>query len=226
MIGSLPTLPGPLKSRPMSNLRPLVLGLAAFAALSFAGCGDERELGYKDVEIDEYMRQISELEEQLYKKDSGAVKEKLAGKDTTVETIRGAVDDKTSVGTRDVEIVFSVESEVLFKSGSATLSTAAKSSLNKVVAVIKDRFPNHEVRVVGHTDDQKITRTKGTWADNWDLSTGRAREVLLYLEGRGIAGKQLGLAGYGSQRPVAPNTSTENKAKNRRVEIVVIPPAK
>lgn len=210
----------------MSHLRPLVLGLAAFAALSFAGCGDERELGYKDVEIDEYKRQISELEDQLYKKDSGAVKEKLAGKDDTVGTLRGAVDESTGVSTRDKEIVFAIESEVLFKSGSSTLNTAAKSSLNKVVAVIKDRYPGHDVRVVGHTDDQKITRTKGTWADNWDLSAGRAREVLLYLEGRGIAAKQLGIAGYADQRPVVANTSNENKQKNRRVEIVVIPPAK
>ena len=210
----------------MSHLRPLVLGLAAFAALSFAGCGDERELGYKDVEIDEYQRQITELENELYKKDSGAVKEKLAGKDDTVGTLRGAVDPSTGVSTRDKEIVFAIESEVLFKSGSSTLNTAAKSSLNKVVAVIKDRYPGHDVRVVGHTDDQKITRTKGTWADNWDLSAGRAREVLLYLEGRGIAAKQLGIAGYADQRPVVANSSNENKQKNRRVEIVVIPPAK
>lgn len=210
----------------MSHLRPLVLGLAAIAALSFAGCGDERELGYKDVEIDEYKRQITELEEQLYKKDSGTVRTQLAGKDDTVGTLKGAVNDDTGVSTRDREIVFAIESEVLFKSGSSTLNAAAKSSLNKVVAVIKERYPGHDVRVVGHTDDQKITRSKGTWNDNWDLSAGRAREVLLYLEGRGIAAKQLGLAGYADQRPVVPNSSNENKQKNRRVEIVVIPPAK
>lgn len=210
----------------MSHLRPLVLGLAAFAALSFAGCGDERELGYKDVEIDEYQRQIAELEEQLYKKDSGQVKKDLEGKGENVGAIRDAVNSDTGVSTRDKEIVFAIESEVLFKSGSSTLNAAAKSSLNKVVAVIKERYPGHDVRVVGHTDDQKITRSKGTWADNWDLSAGRAREVLLYLEGRGISTKQLGIAGYADQRPVVPNSSNENKQKNRRVEIVVIPPAK
>ena len=210
----------------MSHLRPLVLGLAAFAALSLAGCGDERELGYKDVEIDEYKRQISDLEEQLYRKDAGGVKQAMQGRQTDLTAIKNAVDANTDLTTRDVEVVFSVESEVLFKSGSATLSTAAKSSLNKVVAVIKERFPNHDIRVVGHTDDQKITRSKGTWNDNWDLSAGRAREVLLYLEGRGIAAKQLGLAGYADQRPVVANSSNENKQKNRRVEIVVIPPAK
>jgi chemotaxis protein MotB len=209
----------------MIHLRPLALGLAAIATLTLSGCNSERELGYKDVEIDEYKRQIAELENQLYKKDEGTVKTGLAsaGNQTSVNTIKGVVDDNTDVGTRPMEVVFSVESSVLFKSGSANLSTQAKSSLNKVVAVIKDRFPNHEVRVVGHTDDQKITRSKNAWEDNWDLSAGRAREVLLYLESRGIASKQLGLAGFADQRPVVPNTSAENKQKNRRVEIVVIP---
>ena len=58
----------------MIHMRPLVLGLAAFAALSLAGCGDERELGYKDVEIDEYKRQITELENELYNKNANEVK--------------------------------------------------------------------------------------------------------------------------------------------------------
>jgi chemotaxis protein MotB len=120
----------------------------------------------------------------------------------------------------------SIDSEVLFKSGSAQLSAQAKSALNKVVATINAQFPNHDVKVVGHTDDQKITRSKGTWNDNWDLSAGRAREVLLYLEGRGIPAKRLGLAGYAEQRPKVANSSTDNKAKNRRVEIVVVPNAK
>ncbi len=210
----------------MTHLRPLVLALAVIASLSLAGCGNERELGYKDVEIDEYKRQITELEDQLYKANSGQVQKALDGKQTNLSAIQSAIDPNTTLGTRDVEIVFSVESEVLFKSGSATLNAAAKSSLNKVVAVIKDRFPNHEVRVIGHTDDMKITRSKGTWSDNWDLSAGRAHEVLLYLSGRGIAEKQLGLAGYGKERPLVPNTSNDSRQKNRRVEIVVIPPAK
>ncbi len=212
----------------MINLRPLVLGLAAFAALSLAGCGDERELGYKDVEIDEYKRQIKDLEDQLYTKNATEVKEvrtKGDGKNS-VGNIQNEVGDKFQVTDRPVEIVLSIESEVLFKSGSATLNAAAKASLNKAIAVIKDRFPGHDVRVVGHTDDQKITRTKNDWNDNWDLSAGRAREVLLYLEGRGIPAKQLGLAGFGDQRPLVPNTSKDNQLKNRRVEIVVIPQAK
>lgn len=211
----------------MIHMRSLVLGLAAVAAISLSGCGgSDRELGYKDVEIDEYKRQIAELEEQLYKKNAGEVKVAMDGKKTTTGNIQNAVGGDFDVSERPVEVVMSIESEVLFKAGSATLSGQAKASLNKAVAVIKERFPNHDVKVVGHTDDQKISRSKNTWNDNWDLSAGRAREVLLYLESRGIAAKQLGLAGYADQRPVVPNANAESRQKNRRVEIVVVPPAK
>lgn len=209
----------------MTNLRPLALGLVSLAALTLAGCGDQRELGYKDVEIEEYKRQIKELEDQLYKKDSTAVKDALPAGDVSTADVQGAVGKNVTVTNRPVEVVLSIESEILFKSGSASLNAAAKSTLNKVVATITEKFPNHDVRVVGYTDDQKITRTKNTWDDNWELSAGRAREVLLYLEGRGVAAKKLGLAGYGMERPLVPNTSAENRQKNRRVEIVVIPPA-
>lgn len=205
--------------------RPLLAALA-LAILALAGCSSnaERELAYKDVEIDEYKRQIAELEEQLYRKDAAAVQQQLAGRDDSVATIQAAVDPSTRVSTREVEVAFEVPSEVLFKSGSAQLTAAAKSSLNKVVAVIRERFPNHDIRVVGHTDDQKISRTKHLWRDNWDLSAARAREVLLYLESRGIPASRLGLAGYGEQRPLVPNTNEQNRQRNRRVEIIAIPP--
>jgi chemotaxis protein MotB len=212
----------------MSHMRPLAFAVAALAAFALSGCsGDERELGYKDVEIDEYQRQIKELEDQLYKKDESGVKGKIAQNGSaSTSNIQNQVGPDVDVSTQPVEVVMSIDSEVLFKSGSAQLSAQAKSALNKVVATINAQFPNHDVKVVGHTDDQKITRSKGTWNDNWDLSAGRAREVLLYLEGRGIQAKRLGLAGYADQRPKLANSSSENKAKNRRVEIVVVPTAK
>ncbi|MCS6969516.1 MAG: OmpA family protein [Planctomycetota bacterium] len=208
----------------MLHRLPLLALVALLALLAGCASSEKRELTYKDVEIDEYKRQIAELEEQLYRKDAAAVQQQLSGKDESVATIQSAVDPNTRVSTREVEVSFEVPSEVLFKSGSAQLTAAAKSSLNKVVAVIRERFPNHDIRVVGHTDDQKITRTKHLWQDNWDLSAARAREVLLYLESRGIPASRLGLAGYGDQRPLVPNTSEQNRQRNRRVEIIAIPP--
>ena len=79
------------------------------------------------------------------------------------------------------------------------------------------------MRVEGHTDDQKISRSKDKWDDNWDLSGGRSQKVLHYLLDHGIAASNLGFAGYADQRPLGPNSSEAARAKNRRVDIVVIP---
>jgi len=211
----------------MITLRPLSLGLASLALVALAGCSSEREMGFQQVEIDEYQRQIKELEDQLYDKDSKGVKASLAsgGGAASTENIQNAVGPKVDVRTEKVAVRMSVPGEVLFKSGSAQLSAEAKSTLNKIIAVIREQFPGYEIRVVGHTDDQKITRSHDRWEDNWDLSAGRAHQVLLYLQGRGLDVKLLGIEGFGQERPLVPNTSASNRQKNRRVEIVAIPPA-
>lgn len=211
----------------MIKLRPLAIGLASLAIFALAGCGDDRELGYRQVEIDEYQRQIRELEDQLYNKNHGEVVEsfKKNGGDASTDNIKDALGGKVDVHTEKVAVRMSVPGEILFKPGSASLSADAKATLNKVVAVIKEKFPGYEIRVVGHTDDQKVTRSKDNWDDNWDLSAGRAHQVLVYLLSRGLDAKLMGLEGMGEERPLAPNTSAANRLKNRRVEIVAIPPA-
>ena len=92
-----------------------------------------------------------------------------------------------------------------------------------MVALIKQKYPGHYVRVEGHTDDQKISRSKDKWEDNWDLAGGRARVVLHYLLERGVAASDLGFAGYADQRPISPGSAEASRRQNRRVEIVVIP---
>jgi chemotaxis protein MotB len=119
--------------------------------------------------------------------------------------------------------VFTVESNVLFKPGSAQLSPQAKASLARVAEIIKQKYPDHYVRVDGHTDNQQITRSKDAWDDNWDLSGGRAQRVLHQLIERGVKAENLGFAGFGQERPVASNSNESGKQKNRRVEIRVIP---
>jgi chemotaxis protein MotB len=209
----------------MLTLRPALIGLAAAASLVLVGCNDSREMEYKDVEIAEYKRQIRELEDQLAKQDNAHVSKALQGSGSGVNTdqLQAAAGKDIDISTAPVEVIMSVESDILFKSGSATLSAQAKSALNKAIAIVKEKFPNHEIRVVGHTDDNKITRSRNEWDDNWDLSAGRALTVRKYLEEHGIAASKLGIAGYADQRPRVPNLDGDSRSKNRRVEIVVIP---
>ena len=67
--------------------------------------------------------------------------------------------DGFTAGTRGNEIVFTVESDVLFKPGSDVLSDKAKTTLSKIIGILNDKYKGYDVRVEGHTDDQPIKRS-------------------------------------------------------------------
>ena len=106
---------------------------------------------------------------------------------------------------------------ILFDSGKADLKKS--SGLDHVLSVIKEKYSGKMVDVIGNTDADPIKKSK--WADNWQLSTERALSVTRYFAGHGIADNELRAIGRGASNPIASNTTTAGKAKNRRVEIVV-----
>jgi len=118
-------------------------------------------------------------------------------------------------------ITVTLPNTILFESGKASLKNATSSELNHILSVIKQKYADKDIDVVGHTDTDPIVKTKELWEDNWELSAQRALSVARYLIQHGIPEKQVRAAGCGPSRPVAPNTTTAGKAKNRRVEIVV-----
>jgi chemotaxis protein MotB len=210
----------------MNTSRAVVACLVAVASLTLGGCGCDRDLAYKDVQIQELERINKELEEQLARKGTDHVNKTFINAPVgqpKADTEQAAVGEGVTRKERDREIIFSIESSILFKPGQAVLSAEAKESIARVIALIKQKYPNHYVRVEGHTDDQKITRSKDKWEDNWDLAGGRARVVLKYLLDRGLNAQDLGFAGYAEQRPVTPGSNEAARKQNRRVEIVVIP---
>ncbi|MGB3112323.1 MAG: OmpA family protein, partial [Candidatus Omnitrophota bacterium] len=73
----------------------------------------------------------------------------------------------------------------------------------------------------GHTDNVPITYSN--WASNWELSTARATNVLHYMESKGVSPDRLSATGYGEHHPVASNAAETGQARNRRVEIVILP---
>ena len=75
--------------------------------------------------------------------------------------------------------------------------------------------------MAGHTDNVPIKSKR--FRSNWDLSTARAVEVVNYMISTGMRAKRLSAAGYADQSPVAPNDSADNMAKNRRIEITLVP---
>ncbi|MBA3709888.1 MAG: OmpA family protein [Planctomycetes bacterium] len=205
----------------MSTYRILAASLAVIVSLHLVGCGN-RDLNYKTVETEELKKEIRDLEAQL----DACEKRKVSGiYDSAPDHATARTRALTGVEQRDEKMqhVLSIESNVLFAPGSAKLTSEAKATLSRVIAVIQKDYPNHWVRIDGHTDNANITRSKDKWDDNWDLSGGRAQAVLHYLLDHGIPSKELGFAGFGQERPRGPNSSDAAKSKNRRVEIVVIP---
>ena len=136
---------------------------------------------------------------------------------------------KKSVGIDDPDIEINVEKGVvfisiadklLFKSGSFIVTEKAKSVLEKVAKVISDK-PNFEAMIEGHTDSQSYSN--GILVDNWDLSVKRSTSIIRELQTMGVNPAQLIAAGRSSYVPLTDNDNAENRAKNRRTRVVVLP---
>lgn len=118
-------------------------------------------------------------------------------------------------------VTVTLENSLLFDSGKAALKKATNAQLDHIRTVLREKYPGKMVDVVGHTDSDPIKKTKDQWKDNLELSAQRALSVARYLIQKGIDEEEIRAVGCGDSRPVASNTSTAGKAKNRRVEIVV-----
>ncbi|HEY6723254.1 MAG TPA: OmpA family protein [Polyangiaceae bacterium] len=114
-------------------------------------------------------------------------------------------------------MVITLSGGVLFTSAKSDLLPAAQMKLNDVANALIKEDPISKIVVEGHTDSQ------GSAAYNQDLSQRRAQVVRDYLVTRGIASDRITAQGFGPTRSVADNTSTEGRANNRRVEIIVQP---
>ena len=115
-------------------------------------------------------------------------------------------------------------SDILFSAGKATLTSKGAASLQSIAATIKSTYPSAMVRVYGFTDSDPIVKSAKLWRDNLDLSANRAMAVTRYLQKRGIAAANIETVAMGKERPVSANSTKSGKARNRRVEIVVVKP--
>ena len=116
-------------------------------------------------------------------------------------------------------ITVTLENTILFSSGQATLKKATSTELDHIQSVLRQKYSNNPIDVVGHTDTDPIKKSK--WKDNLELSAQRSLTVVRYLIGRGVNDKRIRAVGCGAARPVASNATSSGKSKNRRVEIVV-----
>lgn len=127
---------------------------------------------------------------------------------------------------KDIRVVgdrFVFESEVLFPSGSATLTPEGLSAMDQLAAAILDldkQIPNEvdwALQIDGHTDARPIASSQ--FPSNWELSTARAASVVKYMISRGVPADRLVAAGFGEFRPLEQGTSDEALQRNRRIEL-------
>jgi chemotaxis protein MotB len=114
--------------------------------------------------------------------------------------------------------------KILFNSGEARVKLEGEKVLQQVGAALKN-IRDKAIRVEGHTDNVPIAGSlRERFPSNWELSTARATAVVRYLQDNaGIVPDHLIAAGYGEYRSIAPNTTPEGRAQNRRIEIVLVP---
>lgn len=122
------------------------------------------------------------------------------------------------VQTQDGEMIVRLREMGSFRSGRAKLEDRAFRALQKISSVLSPK--EDQVLVSGHTDDVPISTPE--YRSNWELSAARAASVVLFFTQRGgIAPQQLQIRAHADTKPLAPNTNAENRAKNRRVEIII-----
>lgn len=130
-------------------------------------------------------------------------------------------DDDFAVNINETVVMISISDKMLFNTGSYVVSSKANAILQKLADVINSE-PSLDVMVEGHTDSRTINTEKIT--DNWDLNVLRATSVVRKLQNQyHVAPEKMIAAGRSSFQPLVDNTTSENRARNRRTRIVILP---
>ncbi len=119
------------------------------------------------------------------------------------------------------------DTDILFDSGEAELKPEAEKVLAELARILNSpEGKDLRILVAGHTDNQRIAGrpVRDQFPTNFHLSTARAHAVAELLRAKGMEEHRVGVAGFGAHQPIAPNTTPEDRRKNRRVEIFVLAP--
>lgn len=151
----------------------------------------------------------------------------LAKIQSTYDELVADLEAEVSAGQIEIQrlrdgLRLNVSDEVLFASGSAELDAKGRDVLVKVAAQLNKLGDRIQIR--GHTDDRRIGGALAQrYPTNWELAGARAARVVRLLEEKGVDPKRLSAISLGPNDPVVPNDNAENRQKNRRIEILLVP---
>ena len=178
----------------------------------------KRELEARKAELKDKETKYAQLQSALDAKEAeiSQIREKLT------EALVGFTDKGLSVEVRDGKVYVSMEEKLLFASGSWAVSNDGKLALKEVAKVLEENT-DINVMIEGHTDNVAL-KGRNEVKDNWDLSVVRATSIVkVLLSEAKIDPDRITASGRGEHKPLVANDSPQNKAKNRRSEIILTP---
>ncbi len=203
-----------------SNMKKNRELLAELDAKQKALTAEQDRLNKLKTDLEASSTRLAELEKLI--SDKEATMQKL--KETLSKALNAFEGKGLTVENRNGKVYVSMENKLLFESGSWTVGSEGKKAV-KALGDVLAQNPDISVLIEGHTDNDKITGTIGGGVENnWDLSTKRATAIVNILsENKKIDKKNLTAAGRSEYSPLATNDTSEGKAKNRRIEIILTP---
>jgi len=135
------------------------------------------------------------------------------------KNLEGTAEEEISIITTEEGVFIKFPGKILFELGEADLKPKAKKILEKIVPLLKDYSRSYNICIEGHTDNLPIHNKR--FSSNWELSAARAISVVKYFQEKGLSSERLSAAGYGEYRPLVPNDTADNRALNRRIEILI-----
>jgi len=182
-------------------------------------------LGQLELDLQDREKAIESREQDLSK-----LKDLLKEKDENLSRLKSSVSDALlgfsgeglSLNQRDGKLYVSLENSLLFASGSWKVNQKGENAIGELAKVLV-KHSDLQIMIEGHTDDVPYNGS-GVIKDNWDLSVMRATSIVRILNNKtGLNAKQITAAGKASFSPLVGNTSVENRAVNRRTEIILSP---
>lgn len=166
--------------------------------------------------VEDMRRALAELESRRAEAEA-----RVAEFKSLLARFRSMIDaGKLKVKIVDGRMVVVLATDILFASGSASLSKDGRSAISEVAQVLKD-IPQRAFQVEGHTD--KVPISTAAYASNWELAAARAITVLKAMVDAGLPAERVSAASFAETRPVASNEFADGKAQNRRIEIIIVP---
>jgi chemotaxis protein MotB len=220
------------------------LGQIARAEMSIADLNERleaagREEKEKLAEVERFRGQVAELGRRLESASARVVElesrvARLEQEKQQTLTQLGALQARLreELKTRDVQIerlrgdltLIRIGGDILFNSGSVEFTERGRVALELIAETLNEKFPDHFLSLEGHTDDIPISYLlRERYPTNWELSSARASRAIRRLETLGVDPKRMRAVGYAEHQPTAVNDDVESRARNRRIELLLLP---